>query len=104
MRFSFQFLDFHEYQTICTTYAHIYATFNAINPDHSTRTDKISVTRGRFFVHFFRGKFRGKFRRKFSPKNVGKKLNFPRKKMYEKSAPDRAKFRLLGDRLLWAIF
>jgi hypothetical protein len=27
---------------------------------------------GRFFVHFFRGKF--------SPKNVGKKWNFPRKK------------------------
>jgi hypothetical protein len=27
---------------------------------------------GRFFVHFFRGKF--------SPKNVGKKCNFPRKK------------------------
>jgi hypothetical protein len=31
--------------------------------------------RGRFFVHFFRGKL------KFSPNNVGKKLNFPRKKV-----------------------
>jgi hypothetical protein len=33
--------------------------------------------RGRFFVHFFQGKFRGKF----SPKNVGKKWNFPQKKL-----------------------
>jgi hypothetical protein len=36
----------------------------------------LGITWGRIFVHFFRGKFRGKF----SPKNVGRKLNFPRKK------------------------
>jgi hypothetical protein len=41
------------------------------------------ITWGRFFVHLFPGKFRGKFRGKFSPKNVGKKLNFPRKKFWK---------------------
>jgi hypothetical protein len=42
-----------------------------------------SFTWGRFFVHFFQGKFRGKFRGKFSPKNIGKKWNFPRKKFWK---------------------
>jgi hypothetical protein len=39
------------------------------------------VTRGRFFVHFFRGKFWGKFRGKFSPKIVGEKIEFSAEKV-----------------------
>jgi hypothetical protein len=38
----------------------------------SHKTAKTGAIWGRFFVHFFPGKF--------SPKNVGKKLNFPQKK------------------------
>jgi hypothetical protein len=69
------------------------------------------ATRGRFFIHYFRGKFRGKFRGTFSPKKCQGKLefsaekvskivskknseensaenNFAAEKMYEKSAAD----------------
>jgi hypothetical protein len=40
-----------------------------------------SVTRGRFFVHFFYGKFLGKFRKKFSPKKCWEKLEFSAEKV-----------------------
>jgi hypothetical protein len=43
-----------------------------------------------FFSNIFGGNFSAEFPQKFS-----------QEKMYEKSAPDLANFRLLGDSLLW---
>jgi hypothetical protein len=55
-----------------------------ISNEHGHSLPTATSTPGADFSYiFFWGKFQGKFRGKFSPKNVGKKLNFPRKKFWK---------------------